>query len=78
MNVLDENVGILHPYQPGTLEFSIFYIKVQLSAALGLALVGPVDCRARCSGKRDGNDGSLVESLCFPTVNHIGNLGLHL
>ncbi len=78
MNVLDENIGILHPHNASALEFAIFQIKMQLTATLGLALIRPVDRGAAFSGEGDGDDPTFAQGFGFEAVNDIDNLFWHL
>merc|ERR1719235_1331039 len=46
VDVLREDAGVLHPQDPGALQVPALDVEMELTAALGLALVSPVDCAA--------------------------------
>lgn len=77
MNVLDENVCVLHPNNSRALELPVLEVKVQLSAALILSLVGPIDHFAPLAIERNWDHGPFRERFRPEAVDHVGNLLLH-
>ena len=59
VNVLYKYVCILHPNNAGALELSILQIQMKLTAALVLALVGPIHSLASLTVEWDRNHGTL-------------------
>lgn len=78
VNILDKNVCILHSDNAGTLELAILKIEMQFSTTLVLSLVLPIDSLASFRREWNRNNGSLAKWFRLETVNHIGNLMLHL
>lgn len=77
VNVLDENVRILHTNNPGAFEFPIFEIEMQFSTTLVLSCILPIGIAGRFRGERNGNDSAFGQGLGGQTVNDILNLTFH-
>eukprot|EP00408_Alexandrium_pacificum_P063918 CAMPEP_0171176968 /NCGR_PEP_ID=MMETSP0790-20130122/12003_1 /TAXON_ID=2925 /ORGANISM="Alexandrium catenella, Strain OF101" /LENGTH=250 /DNA_ID=CAMNT_0011641863 /DNA_START=47 /DNA_END=799 /DNA_ORIENTATION=+ len=77
VDVLWEDARILHPQDPRALQQAILQVQVELSAALGLALIRPVDGLAALEEKGMGITARLDLGSVSEALNHVRNLLLH-
>ena len=77
VNILYKYVCILHPNNAGALELSILQIQMKFTAALVLALVGPIHSLASLTVEWNRNYGTLGQWLRSQAINDVGNFLLH-
>ena len=77
VDILYKYVCILHPNNARALELSVLQIQMEFTAALVLALVGPIHRLTSLTIKRDGDHRTLRQWLRSQTINDVGNLLLH-
>jgi len=74
VDILDEDVGVLHAHDAGALELAIFEVKVKLSAALVHTLVGPVVGLATDFAERKRDRRTLAQRLAAQALDRVANL----